>query len=457
MEENNKTNNNEINDGGEISSSQYKETHSPSKSEILDELYKDIDEKEEYELKKERRTSKVFSIITLIFLVGLALYSGILIGKKQAFSSAIPKAPVGSNSTVSKSNLADWNRLNMIRQQLYQNYNGELKDDAMLEGAIKGMVNSIGDPYTVFYNAKEFKELMDSNNGTFVGVGIQVAPKDGYITVVNPIDGGPAKEAGILANDRIYKINDVTYTDKEMDKAVGVMRGKAGDSVKLTILRDGKELDFNIIRREIVTSAVKSEMLNDKVGMIQLTQFTETSSADFKKALRELKGKGMKGLILDLRGNPGGYLDQSVAIASNFIDKGKLVVSQIEKSGRKIEHKSTDGEFVGLPMVVLIDGGSASASEVITEAFKDYKSGTIVGTKSFGKGIVQSILNVGKGEALKVTTAYFYSPNGKNIHKQGITPDIVVEIPEETRKQPYSRDTDPQYKKAFEVISEMIK
>lgn len=410
---------------------------------------------------------RIGKVILSLVLAALIFAGGYAFGRKGNSSESITginnSKTAGSDSkTVSggQSHIttpANWEKLDEIRTKINQLYLFEIDDNKLLEGAIKGMVNALGDPYTVFYNPTEFKQIIESNQGKFVGVGIQVSPRDGYITVVSPIEGGPAKEAGILAGDKIYKINGTVYTDEDMEKAVGVMRGKEGEEVTLTILRNDKEMEFKVIRREIKVSSVTSEMVDADTGMIILSQFNEGTAKEFKAALENLKSKGMKGLILDLRGNPGGYMNECIDIASNFIEKGQVVVYQVDKNGRKVENKSNGGSFIGLPMVVLIDGGSASASEVLTGALIDYKTATVIGTKSFGKGIVQSIFEVGEGAGLKVTTASFYSPNGTNIHKTGIVPEINVEYPEELRSKPYDRNTDPQFKKALEVLKTKLK
>lgn len=391
----------------------------------------------------------LFAVIVFVF--GFATGSSYDDGTKNITNSndTKSKSPFDFGNTSIGGN---WKKLDEIKKQLETYYLGELDQDKMVEGAIKGMVNSLGDPYTVYYNPEEFQKLMQDNAGKFVGVGIQVSPKDGYITVVSPIEGGPAKEAGIIAGDKISKINGTAYTDKQMEDAVSVMRGKEGEEVTLTILRDGKEKDYKIVRREIKMSSVSAEMIDANTALITLSQFNDGTAKEFETALNDMKSKGMKGLILDLRGNPGGYLNECVDIASNFIEKNKVVVYQIDKNERKVEEKSKGGNYIGLPMVVLIDGGSASASEVLTGAFKDYQTATIIGSKSYGKGIVQSILKVGNGAGLKVTVSSFFSPNGINIHKTGIVPEIVVEYPKELLEKPYDRTTDPQFKKALEVL-----
>jgi carboxyl-terminal processing protease len=298
--------------------------------------------------------------------------------------------------------------------------------------------------------------LNEQGSGKFIGVGIQVGTKDGSIIVIAPIDGGPAKEAGIQSGDIIYMVDDKIYADKDIDAAVTYMRGEAGKPVTITVKRGTEELAFTIIRREITVAPIKSEILPDNMGLITLTQFTKDSDQLFVNALDDLKAQGARGYIIDLRGNPGGYLDESINIASNFIERGKVVVSTIDKHGKKIEDVSKGGNYIGVPLVVLIDEGSASASEVVAGALRDYNAAELVGVKSFGKGIVQQVMELPGGEGLKLTVAAYYSPNGTNIHKIGIEPDIAVELPEDLTGANYTRELDTQLQTAIEELSKRM-
>jgi C-terminal processing peptidase-3. Serine peptidase. MEROPS family S41A len=245
-----------------------------------------------------------------------------------------------------------------------------------------------------------------------------------------------------------------------LELAVSMMKGKENEEVTITILREGNSAPFDVVvkRGKILIETVKSEMLQDGIGYIQLTMFDERSDEDFTEAVTELKSKGMKGLVLDLRGNPGGLLDTCVNISSQFIEKGKVVVSQKNKAGdEEVSKSSGKGMLIGMPLVVLIDGGTASASEILSGVVRDYKLGTIIGTKSFGKGVVQTILPTGEGTALKVTISKYYTPNGENIDKIGISPDLTVEYPKELLTKAYNRAEDPQFKKALEVLKGKLK
>lgn len=343
-----------------------------------------------------------------------------------------------------------------VRDALISKYDGEIDDQKMLEGAIKGMTASLEDPYTVYMNPEEYKSFMEQSEGSFVGIGVQIGVKDNKVTVIAPIEGSPAEKEGVLKGDVIVKVENMDVTPENMDKAVSMMKGKAGETVKVTFERNGKQVEKSLVRSEIKMISVKGEMLDKEVGYIQITSFDEDVATQFRKKLTELKGKGMKGLVLDLRGNPGGYLNECVDIASEFIAKGELVTYTVDKYDKKIESKSTGGDGIGMPLVVLVDGGSASASEVVTGALRDYKAATIIGETTFGKGVVQQLLPVNNG-GLKVTTSRYYTPNGENIHKKGIKPDIEVKYPKELLEKEYNRSTDPQFNKALEVIKDKIK
>lgn len=397
---------------------------------------------------KRRYSSIPFVIITLLLMLA-SLAGGYVLGARGTGSAAIPQVTGGSSKS-------DWSKLDYIKNAINTYYDGEIDSQKELEGAVKGLVNSLDDPYSQFYNQKEFAALNEQGSGKFIGIGIQVGTKDGNIIVIAPIDGGPAKEAGMMSGDIIYKIDGKVYSGSELDDAVSHMRGEEGKSVDIIVKRGDKEIPFTIVRREINMSPVKSEMLTDTIGMITLSQFTKDCDVEFKQALDDLKSKGAKGYVVDLRGNPGGYLSESVRIASNFIEKDKVVVSTIDKNKKKIEDKSVGGDYIGVPLAVLINKGSASASEVVSGALKDYKAAVLVGEQSFGKGIVQQIFELPGGEGLKLTVAAYYSPNGTNIHKIGITPDEVVAFPEDLTQENYTKDKDPQLQKAIEIVKSKI-
>lgn len=280
-----------------------------------------------------------------------------------------------------------------------------------------------------------------------------VGIKEDKIVVITPFEGSPAYEAGIRAGDFILKVEGVEYKGSEMDKAVSVIKGEEGKPVTLTISQNGIEKEVTIVRASITLVNVQSEMVAGNIGHVTMLQFTNNTAKQVREAMEELKAQGAEGYILDLRGNPGGYLDEAVDTASLFVEKGKTVLYTLDKAQQKREYLSKGGDFIGAPLVVLLDEGSASASEVVAGALKDYKAATIVGQKSFGKGIVQMVFNVGNKEGVKVTVSSYYSPNGINIHGEGILPDVEVQLPEGV-EAPLTIDNDTQLQKAVEILQD---
>jgi len=423
------------------------------------------DEKNKYNniiknLKKKKGFRALAMGVGLTLIIGVSVYAG---NRLTAFG-ILPITSVSAvQSSLEKVNdTKNFKKVLEVREMLYRWYDGEIDDSKLAEGAIKGMVSSLGDQYTYYMNGKEFSDFKEKSQGNYMGIGIQVAVKDGKIVVISPIQGGPAEKAGIKTGDIILKINGEQVSGSELDKAVSMMKGATKENIKLTLYREGKgEFDVDVMRDVIKTVNVKSEMINGDIGYIEVLAFDERTAKDFETQLKALEEKGMKGLILDLRGNPGGFMKECVDLVSNFVPKDKVIVSTIDKYGNKEESVSKGGIAQGMPLVVLIDGGTASASEIVAGAIRDYDLGTLVGTTSFGKGIVQVVLDkIGQekdGTALKVTISKYYTPNGENIHKKGIGPDVTVEYPKELKEKTYSRSTDPQFEKALEIIQEKIK
>jgi carboxyl-terminal processing protease len=316
------------------------------------------------------------------------------------------------------------------------------KPKDLIYGALKGMLASL-DPHSQFMDAEEFKELKVETEGQFGGLGIEITVKDGLITVISPIEDTPAWKVGIKAGDRIVKINDEITRDFTLSDAVKRLRGKPGTSVNVTILREGesKLLDFKITREIIKIRDVKeARVLEDKIGYIRLTVFQETSPTDLSVALVKLKKEGINSLILDLRNNPGGLLDIAVKTTENFLPSGKIIVSTKGRDGKQdmvFKSRGADTAYLSWPMIVLINEGSASGSEILAGALQDNQRAVILGTKSFGKGSVQTVIPLPDGSALRLTTSKYFTPNNRSIQGEGILPDVVVEekAAEKTEKE----------------------
>lgn len=310
-------------------------------------------------------------------------------------------------------------------------YVAEVSPKDLIYGALKGMISSL-DPHSQFMDPDTYNELKVDTEGKFGGLGIEITLKDGLLTVITPIEDTPAWKAGIKANDRIVRINNEITRDMSITDAVKKLRGKPGEAVTLSVLRESEKkiVEFKIVRDVIKIKDIKqARILEDGIGYIRLIEFRENTSQDMDIALEKLKKDGMTALILDLRNNPGGLLDVAVNVAGKFIDKGKLVVyTQSRKRGQDLKFFSQGNHLLpGIPMVVLINEGSASGSEIVGACLQDYKRAVLMGKKSFGKGSVQTIIPLSDGSALRLTTSKYFTPLGKQIHGKGIIPDIVVD------------------------------
>lgn len=340
----------------------------------------------------------------------------------------------GSSASASSTNLTYFKSLDLIRKVLElikSDYVEEnIDEQKLIYGAIEGMLKKLDDPYTRFMEPKSFKEMQVETQGEFGGLGIVISIKDRMLTVISPIDDTPAARAGIMAGDMIIKIDGKDVIDIALHDAVKLLRGPVGSKVVISILREGEResRDYELERQIIKLPSVKYWVLSPEIGYIRLTQFIQTSSEDLEKAMIDLEKNGIKSIILDLRNNPGGLLTSAVEVGRKFIPKGDIV-SIKGRDGEENTYSSFFKYHPLLPLIVLINEGSASASEIVAGAIKDNKRGLLLGKKSFGKGSVQTVISLNDGSAMALTTALYYTPSGVNIHKSGITPDIEVDLP----------------------------
>ncbi len=355
---------------------------------------------------------KLFATALVILMVGVLIGQGLVQAKSDTYE--------------------DLKAFTQALELVKRNYVENPESKELIQGAIRGMVSNL-DPHSSYMTARQFKEMSMDIKGEFQGVGIQIGVKNQQLTIIAPIEDTPGFRAGLAAGDKILKINDEWTRDLSIEQAVDKMRGPRGTPVRLLILRDGwdKPKEFKIVRDVIKVLSVKSKMLDDGIGYVKIVQFQGQTPEELEKALSSLEAKGIKKLVLDLRNDPGGLLDASVDVSGKFLPKNKLVVYI---QGRQVSERKdflTSGPGVPreFPMVVLVNTGSASASEIVAGALQDSKRALILGTQTFGKGSVQTVFPLEDGSGLRLTTAKYYTPNGRSIQNVGITPDVEVKLP----------------------------
>lgn len=391
---------------------------------------------------KKGRTVKPGTVIIVSVIIAVVGF----VGGMRANDLIVAFGNNQNKNTPSELNLSS---LQEVYGKLREKYDGKLDAQALVDGAKKGLVEATGDPYSVYFTDAEAKQFFGDLEGKFSGIGAELDKRDNQLVIVATIDGSPARKAGLLAGDKIVKVNNEESADWAVEKAVSKIRGDKGTTVKLSIVRGDELKEFSIVRDEIVTPSVTSEVTSDNVGYIRISRFAEGDTSTLTaKAAEEFKSKGVKGIVLDLRGNGGGYLTAAQDVSSLWL-KDKTVVQ--ERRDGKVQDTLKSGNnpvLEGIPTVVLVDGGSASASEIVAGALKDNGAAKLVGVKTFGKGSVQDIVTLSSGGQLKVTIAKWYTPNGKNINKEGIEPDVKVEISDDDLKN----NRDPQKDRAFTLV-----
>jgi len=401
--------------------------------------------------------------VTTVGITGAGLH----LSEGQAFFRESPKELVDEVWQIVDRNYVDATFNQVDWQATRSEYlNREYKDKEEAYAAVREMLKLLNDPYTRFMDPKEFRNMQIDTSGELTGVGIQLAQDEETkkLIVVSPIEDTPAAKAGILARDVIAKIDGKSTEGMSVDEAVTLIRGPIGSTVTLTILRNGQEINFPITRAKIEIHPVRFSLQEypvGKVGYIRLNQFSANASSEMRAAIQDLETQGVVGYILDLRSNPGGLLNASIEIARMWLQDG-TIVSTVNRRGVTDRESANRRALTDLPLVVLVDGGSASASEILSGALQDNKRAKLVGTKTFGKGLVQSVRGLGDGSGVAVTIAKYLTPSGRDINKYGIEPDVKVELTEDQQKElRQNRDRigtleDPQYVKALEVLTQTV-
>lgn len=398
----------------------------------------------------------LIALVVVTSIITLAISGAIFLGWKRI-------NPVYSVSFDPKGvNIESIRKFNQVRDILKKDYYKEVDEDTLLEGAVAGMAYSTGDIYTVYYTKEQMQKLLEMSSKSeeiYVGIGVTVIMgNDGLLSVVEPFEGSPAKEAGMMQGDKIIKVGDEDVTGiKDQDLIIDMIKGPENTKVKITVIRpsEGRPIEFEVARKKIkYVINLRSETLPDNIGYIRIMSFNDRNiSKIFAKDLNKLIANGIKGLVIDVRDNPGGYYDEVVRIADMLLPKGIIVYTEDRNGNKDVEN--SDSRELKIPITVLINGNSASASEVLAGALKDHEKGTLIGTKTFGKGLVQSVKMLDDGSGIKYTTARYFTPSGVCIHGIGIQPDVEVKMPEKYKDMPASqvpRGDDIQLQTAMEVL-----
>ncbi len=416
--------------------------------------------------------SKKIVVLLLCLALCACLLSGCMILPLQAMTGMLPAESASDGKTVQ----ADGDSVVISREQYerYQQfdqliemmdlvdqiYYQDVDHSAMLQGAAAGLLEAIDDPYTFYYTPEEFSKMWEDDEGSYAGVGIQISGN--YLTQICTItrvfEDGPAMAAGVKKGDILYKVEDLFVTADTLDEAVSIMRGTPGTDVNVSFIRNGEPFDVVLTRATVQVNRVDHTMLDGGIGYIYLYEFAGTCADEFTAAVKDLSDKGMKGLIIDLRDNGGGWVESARQIGDLFLDAGTLCYLEDKAGNREYTKTTTDHQELQLPMVILVNENTASSSEILSGALQDRAGATVVGTQSFGKGIVQVVVGVGEdGAGMQVTQAQYFTPNGHAVHKIGITPDIVVEMPEDGETMFELGDlNDAQLAAAYEAMQKLL-
>lgn len=391
------------------------------------------------------------------YLSAALMYS--LTGVQSTDTTAVVSED-GETVTISKAEYEryrQFDKLLTLMDLVDQGYYEEYDVQDMLDGAASGILMGLGDPYTFYYTPEQFKEMWEDDEGEYAGVGIQISTS--YLTrlctISRVFDGSPAKEAGVLKGDILYMVDDLYVNASTINDAVNIMRGTPGTSVHVVFMRGTEKVEYDLVRANISVNRLEYGMLVEDVGYIYLYEFAGSCATEFQAALKDLQSRGAKGLIIDLRDNPGGWVDDANKIGDIFLDKGILCYLQYNDGSR--EYYNTKSGKLDMPLVVLMNENSASSSEILAGALKDRADATVVGVQSYGKGIVQTVVSLEDGSGMQMTIAQYFTPKGNAVHKVGITPDVEIHLPEgDNGMYEFGDLNDVQLAKALEVMQQKL-
>lgn len=404
---------------------------------------------------------KHFKIFIIVVLLCVSFFAGVFWDKyaasKTATTGSIENLLIkghGKNQPTSVDFGLFWEAWNLLNEKYVDT--SKLDQEKMIYGAISGMVKAVGDPFSSFMDPEESRQFSQDLEGTFDGIGVEIGMKNEILTVISPIDGSPAAKAGLRAGDKILKIGDALTTDMSIDEAVSKIRGPRGTEISLTVLRNGDDdpKELKITRETINVKSVTLELKDGDIALIKITKFGDDTTTEMNRAANLAVSQKARGVLLDLRNNPGGYLESAIDVSSKFVPRGKIVVSEEQRNGQKKDYAARGGDILGnLPVVVLVNAGSASASEITAGALRDNLKTALVGKKTFGKGSVQELEKLSGGSSLRITIARWLTPNGEYIMEKGIDPTVDINLTDDD----YNNDRDPQMDKALEIMREKLK
>lgn len=411
------------------------------------------------EEKNCKKNDKIYfkGFMTGIFMAMLCMFLSLFIMDKigRIDLSRISTRGTGKYASLEKKIMKKVNTLELFIDEYFLD---EIDEEKMADEVYKGVIKGLGDDYAAYYTAEEYKDIQEKTEGVFCGIGSYISAdvRTGIVTIVQPMKGSPAEKSGVKAGDIIYAVDGKEVTGMEISKVQALVKGKKGSKVKLTLMRKDKKVEIVVTRDEIVEETVESRMLDGEIGYVQVTSFEQVTSKQFREGIEKLEKEGQKAMIVDLRNNGGGLLDTAVDMLDRILPEGVVVYSK-DKSGKKQEYKASNPDSFAKPLVVLVNENSASASEVFSGAIQDKKAGTLIGTQTFGKGIVQGIFGLNDKSAIKMTTAKYYTPNGRNIHGKGLSPDVSVELDDTVQKLPDSGEkVDNQLKAAWDYLQKKV-